>query len=110
MNLSQELKELAETASFTRTDLATWCDFYKSAMREWMEHDVTPHPIRHKHIRERLDLLRWALKHTDKLPVPVTIKNYDRSEYVKQVREYASKEFSKSCAAKRRGKDLDKHS
>lgn len=99
--IADDLKQLSDSASFTRTDMAAWCDFDKSAMREWMVNGVTPHPVRLKHIEARLHLLRWALKNLDMLPVPVTIKQYARVQYVKKVLVHALKEFSKSGVAKR---------
>lgn len=102
-DLADILKDLSDAASFTRTDIATWCDFHKSAMREWMVNKVTPHPLRQKHIEARLELLEWALKNGTLLPVPATIKQYDRAQYVKKALAHALKEFPKSNIAKRRG-------
>jgi hypothetical protein len=96
-----EIKELSDAASFTITDMATWCGSGKSAMREWMTNGVTPHPIKQKYLKSRLDLIRWALKHTTKLPVPIDTKQQDRTTYVQQVRDYALGEFSKAGASKR---------
>ena len=96
--ISKELQELSDAASFTMVDMATWCECDKSAIREWMRHDVTPHPVRMKHLRIRLDLLRKAIKITPKLPVPSNIKQYDRVKYVELVRDYALKRISRSSS------------
>lgn len=100
--IAEQLKELADLASFTRVDMAAWCDSGKSAMREWMINGVTPHPIRQKHILERMELLRWVLANTDRFPVPISTKRDDRTNYVIKVRDHALKEFSKRGTSKRR--------
>lgn len=96
------IPKLSIAASFTITDMATWCGSGKSAMREWMTNGVTPHTIKQKYLKSRLDLIEWALKNTQLLPVPMEIKQQDRTPYVLQVRDYAAKEFSKSGSSKRR--------
>lgn len=94
--IAKELQELSETASFTMVDMATWCECDKSAIREWMHNNVTPHPIKQKHLKARFDLLREALKkYPEKLPVPFQIKQYDRVLHVTQVRDYALKKLPK---------------
>lgn len=100
--ISNQFRELSDAASFTMVDMATWCECDKSAIREWIANDVTPHPVKMKHLNARLDLLRYAIKHNLKLPVPFSIKQYDRVKYVQNARDYALKEFSKSSASRRR--------
>lgn len=96
--LASELKALSDAASFTMVDMATWIEYDKSAVREWMKHNVEPHPIKMRHIKNRLTLLREMLKEgTGLLPVPIQIKQYGRVKYVKRAREYALKKFSKLC-------------
>lgn len=99
---TDRIAKVSKAASFTVTDAATWCDSGNSAMREWSNNGVTPHPIKQEYLSKRLDLIEWALKHTELLPVPMEIKQQDRATYVLQVREHALKEFSKPGAAKRR--------
>lgn len=100
--IAQELKELCDAASFTIADMAMWCDQHRSAMRQWMQGDHAPHPVNLKNMRPRLELLRQILKESNKLPVPITVRLYQRAEYVKQVRDYALKKISKSGTSKRR--------
>ena len=96
-DIATELKELSDSASFTMVDMATWCECDKSAVREWMTHGVTPHPVKMKHLRKRLDLLKVMLKDKSKmLPVPIQIKQYDRVKHVQQARDYALRKLSKA--------------
>lgn len=99
--ITDELKELQQAASFTIADMAVWCEHNRSAIRQWLLQEHEPHPIKARYLKEKLDVLRWALKNLSKLPVPATINFHERAKYVEQVRDYALKEFSKSGAAKR---------
>ena len=101
-DIAKQLNEIAEAASFTLKDMATWCEQDRSAMRCWMRLEVEPHRVRQKFIQERLTLLKRILVETDKLPVPPTISQYERKQYVEQVRQYALGKFSKSGTSKRR--------
>lgn len=91
-------------------DMGIWCGAHKSAIREWMKHDVMPHPIKLKHLKERFELLRKLL--TDPrnlLPVPVDVTQYERKKYVEDARDYAIRRFPKSRAPESRGEVLDEH-
>jgi len=108
--LAEEFQELCDAASFTMVDMGIWCECHKSAIREWMKHDVTPHPIKLKHLYERFDLLRKLLLDPRALlPIPAHITQYDRNEYVEKARDYAVRRFPKLCAPQTRDKVLDKH-
>lgn len=93
------LKELSERASFTVTDMATWCEVHKSAMREWMTRDVCPHPVKERQLRYALDMLKAYLEQGKLLPVPVTVKQYERKAYIEGARADALKSVSKGRTA-----------
>jgi hypothetical protein len=98
--IGERLKQLSDAAAFTMVDMAAWCEYDKSAMREWIQNDVEPHPIRVKHLTTRLDLLEKVLKKSEKLPIPIQIKQYQRKTYVEGVRNYALGKFSKAGSSK----------
>lgn len=100
--IGDRLNKLSDAASFTMVDMAVWCEFDKSAMREWMQNSVEPHPVRAKHLTTRLDLLDKVLAKSTKLPIPIHIKQYQRKTYVEGVRNYALDKFSKASSSKRR--------
>ena len=103
MTLAEELQELLAAASFTIADMAVWCDRDYSALRNWVQDGVIPHPVHQRYLRQSMELLNWALRKIGKLPIPSNVRYKDRAAYVKEVREYASREFSKRSTAERRG-------
>ena len=89
MTFAEELEVLCDQASFTMADLAAWCDIDYSAIRSWVRDRVTPQPIRLRYLQKSLKLLRWAIDNEKGIPIPSHILRHDRSQYVKQVRDYA---------------------
>ncbi len=101
--IAKELRELSDAASFTTMDMAVWCECDRSALRNWEKENVIPHPIKQKHLKARLNLLRNALKRfPEMLPIPIQVKQYDRVAYVTKVRDYALKKLPKLDSAERR--------
>ena len=98
-----ELQELSSRASFTVTDMATWCEVHKSAMREWMTRGVAPHPVKEKQVLEQLGLLKHYLDAGKLLPVPITVKQYERKAYINKARADALKTVLRSHTTGRRG-------
>lgn len=89
MNINERLNDVAARAGFTITDMATWCGFDKETMRMWMRENVQPHPLREEHLLDRIKLAEKVIHSGEGLPVPVTIRQYDRKKYVSQVRDNA---------------------
>ncbi len=100
--IGDRLKELRDQACFTTVDMATWCEQDKSAVREWIDNGVEPHPITEKHLNTRLDILEKVLAKSAKLPVPIQVKQYQRKTYVEGVRNYALAKFFKASSSPKR--------
>ena len=91
------LNALSLAARFGIKDMSIWFECDKSAMREWMKHDVMPLEIKQAYLNTRLDMLEQAIKKfKTMLPVPMHVKQYARAQYVEQVRDHALRKLSKT--------------
>lgn len=103
------LRKLAEAAAFTITDMATWCDQHKSAMRLWMG-EADPNPVKKRYLQADMQLLEKYLACSDGLlPVPKDARQYDRKTYIERARADADTRFPQSDSTRGRGEVLDQH-
>ncbi len=106
MKINDRLLDVSARAGFTMSDMAIWCEYDKGAMRMWMRHGVKPHPLKQRHLNERLDMLEKvisaAMPKGFSLPIPPEVRQFERKNYVAQVRVHALGKFSQRSASKRR--------
>ena len=103
MTLQTRLEHAMDTAGFTTTDMAVWFACDRSSMRKWAVEGVMPRDVTKKLLEPSLKLLEKLLKSKKlkgRFPVPLSVTQYGRKEYIQGVKQYAAKEFSKTRSAK----------
>ncbi len=90
MSIKEQLRGAAEEAGFTQQDMATWLEYDYSTVQKWFCSEVSPLPLKQKHVALRLKVLRTVIKH-GLLPVPPAINQFERKGYVEGIRDRALK-------------------
>lgn len=88
MTIKEQLRAASEEAGFTQQDMATWLEYDYSTVQKWFSSDVSPLPLKQKHVAKRLQLLCKALR---LFPVPPSVTQYERKAYIEGVRDRALK-------------------
>jgi len=98
MTLSEYLRIACTKAGFTRTELAVWLEYSKNTVNAWIAGtNKRPHPLRRKHMEDRIILLMKVLKRAHSpLPVPPSVTQFERKKYIEKVRDYALGRVSKA--------------
>ena len=92
MSFQHELEVLAGEAWFTQRDMAAWLGINYATVNNWFIGLHTPSPVRIRQVKSRLILLRKVLRHAKAgLPVPPSITQYERKDYVEGIRDRALK-------------------
>ena len=95
MSLKRQLKSACAAAGFTQTEMALWLQYDYRTVQLWLTDKTSPLPRKHKHIKERLNLLKAALTaFNGELPVPSTVGQYQRRAFVQGLRDRALKQLS----------------
>jgi hypothetical protein len=99
------MKQVMDSACFTISDMAVWFDVSRSTMNSWLTIGKYPQRIRREPLARMLVVLEDSLKSSltkDLLPVPLSIRQHKRKEYIEKIRGHAFTELSKSHSARRR--------
>ena len=84
MNINDRLISARLKAELSIADMGVWFDVQRRTMETWL-HGVVPHACRHSQILSKLDLLEKAIKSGKHFPVPISVTQYERKNYLQQV-------------------------
>lgn len=101
MDINDRLISAKGKAELSIADMGHWFGIQRRTMDTWL-HGVTPHECRHSQIITKLDLLEKAIKAGKNFPVPISITQYERKNYLQQVLDGVSGRVSKARSSKRR--------
>ena len=110
MNTGTRLKLARDKACFTVSDMAAWFGVSRAAMNTWLHNDRQPLFSTATQLEPLIFLLEKTLSSkTTKglLPVPLSIRQYERKEYIDKVKAHALREFPKANSAQLRPEVLD---
>lgn len=92
-DFGKRAQKLRERAALNITDIALFCDVQKNTMWLWLN-GTTPFPARIELLNAKLDQIEEALG-LGLLPVPLSITQYKRREYIEGVRNAVAGKVSK---------------
>ena len=108
--LVKRMRKAQEAVSFTASDMAQWFGVRRVTMVKWLgNYDANPLPGKRPQLEQELILLERAIisrKFPDRLPVPLSITQFDRATFIARLKADATRQFSKSHPAAGRGKVL----
>lgn len=99
MSINERLLQLQKKACFSDTDMATWFNCNRSTMRTWLEGGVTPSSYRQPQIDDTLSLLERAIDEGGHFPVPLSVTQFKRKDYIQGVKDDLTKRISASRPA-----------
>lgn len=99
MNINDRLISAREKAELSIADMGVWFGIQRRTMETWL-HGVVPHACRHSQIITKLDLLEKAIKAGKHFPVPISVTQYERKSYLRQVINATSGRVPKSRSSK----------
>lgn len=105
-DIAERMQEARELGGLTVSDMALWFGVPRVSMSTWLVPGVSGgrHPRQDKlrQLEPLLDILNTAIK-MKALPVPLSVRQYDRKEYIEKAKRDARKRISKGRTAARRG-------
>ena len=99
MNINERLVSAKGKAELSIADMGVWFGIQRRTMETWL-HGVVPHACRHSQIIAKLDLLEKAIKARKYFPVPISVTQYERKNYLQQVINDITGRVPKSRSAK----------
>ena len=82
MTLQRRLNACAQKGALSTADLAVWFGIPYQTVRSYRERERTPNVSRRAAIARRLLLLELALWRDIALPIPLTVRNYERRKHL----------------------------
>lgn len=99
MSLTKRLVNGWKKSELSISDMAVWFNAQRRTMETWL-HGVQPHSCRHSQILLSLELLEKAIAEKSHFPVPLSVTQYQRKNYILKVRDVVSGRVSKSRSTK----------
>ena len=84
MDINAKLVDLQAKAELSVADMGYWFGVHGQTMNTWLR-GVHPHAYRHSQIGAKLHLLEKAIANGNYFPVPITITQFQRKNYLQQV-------------------------
>jgi hypothetical protein len=87
-NFCARLNEVAPKGDFTVADLSRWFDRPYHTVWFWVNKSREPRgsKLQRKLVYGRLDLLERAIRFNTKLPIPPSLNQFERVEYIEKLR------------------------
>ena len=83
--MEAKLNEARQRAGFTKAEMAVWFGVSRQSMWQWLAGERSPAPEREEGLNKKYEALLRAIEDDPLLPVPKTIKQFHRVDYVKKV-------------------------
>ena len=99
MDINDRLVAAKKKAGLSVTDMGHWFGAHRRTVDSWLR-GVVPHAFRHNQILTKLDLLEKAIRVGVYFPIPMTVTQYDRKNYLMQVYNGVAGRVSKARASK----------
>lgn len=95
MKINDRFIKCQEKAAFTITDMGVWFDVQRRTMETWIN-GVVPNRCRHRQLTSGLDALEQAIREKRNFPIPLSVTQYQRKDYILKVRNAVSGRISKT--------------
>ena len=107
MTIADRMILAAKKSNLSVSDMAAWFGVTRASMWTWLHDDRDPHPSKHALLDPLLEALERVLDSSLELfPIPLSVRQYERREYIEKVKHAALK-LSPAGAASRGRKVLD---
>ena len=101
-SINDRLTAAKKAAELSIADMGFWFGAQRRTMETWLR-GVVPHEFRRSQIEQKLDLLEKAIKAGKHFPVPMSVTQYERKNYLQQALNAVSpqpRRVSKARSAK----------